>query len=122
MTQAEKYAMAQLPERMGDVDVDAERLQELGYKQSLPRNWDFIDNIMTSVAALYFIGGVQTLLPTALATGGPLPTWTNWILCSLFTLTIAASLAEICSKFPTAGSIYYCWLMGRGLISRFLRN
>ena len=100
---------------------DEERLKELGYTETLPRNWDFIDNIMTSVAALYFIGGCQTLLQTALDAGGPAPTWSNWVICSFMTLAIAASLAEICSKFPTAGSIYFwAYRCGGPKYGRFL--
>lgn len=31
----------------------------------------------------------------------------GWILVSLISLAIAASLAEICAVFPTAGGVYY---------------
>jgi len=96
-----------LPPDAAAADADDAALRALGIKPSLPRTWSYLDNILTSVAALYFIGGVTTLLQTALATGGSLPTWVNWIVSSAFTLLIAASLAEVCSKWPTAGSIYF---------------
>lgn len=31
----------------------------------------------------------------------------GWVLVSLISLAIAASLAEICAVFPTAGGVYY---------------
>jgi len=34
----------------------------------------------------------------------------GWVLVSLISLCIAASLAEICAVFPTAGGVYYWYL------------
>jgi amino acid transporter len=31
----------------------------------------------------------------------------GWVLVSLISLSIAASLAEICAVYPTAGGVYY---------------
>ena len=31
----------------------------------------------------------------------------GWVAASLFTLSTAASMAEICSVYPSAGSVYY---------------
>lgn len=34
----------------------------------------------------------------------------GWVLVSLISLCIAASLAEICAVFPTAGGVYYWYI------------
>jgi len=42
-----------------------------------------------------------------LNTGGPvLMTW-GWLIGSFFTIMVGLSLAEICSAYPQAGSVYY---------------
>ncbi|KAI9319553.1 amino acid permease-domain-containing protein [Zopfochytrium polystomum] len=86
---------------------DEQMLNELGYKQDLTRGMSAFDNWATSFGALYCIGGVQVLFSTALQEGGPLAIWTNWIIASLLTYVIACCIAEVCSAYPTAGSMYY---------------
>jgi hypothetical protein len=49
---------------------DNARLEACGYKSELPRNFSQLDNLLTSVGALYFIGGAQALFGTAVETGG----------------------------------------------------
>jgi amino acid transporter len=39
--------------------------------------------------------------------GGPVAIIWGWVIVTTMTMTIGASLAEICSAFPTAGSVYY---------------
>lgn len=39
--------------------------------------------------------------------GGPVVQVWGWITVVLFSLTVVVSLAEICSSYPTAGSLYY---------------
>lgn len=65
--------------------------------------------------------GTSTTFPIALIDGGPvtilygvsppLPTQAHaqWILVSLISTCIAASLAEICSVYPTSGGVYCEW-------------
>jgi amino acid transporter len=42
-----------------------------------------------------------------LQTGGPVVMVWGWIAASIFTLLTVASMAEICSVYPSAGSVYY---------------
>ncbi|KAG8855588.1 hypothetical protein FRB96_006782 [Tulasnella sp. 330] len=42
-----------------------------------------------------------------LTDGGPVTVLYGWIIVSLISLCISASLAEICSVFPTSGGVYY---------------
>ena len=39
--------------------------------------------------------------------GGPLEMTLGWPLATVFTLTVAASMAELCSAYPTAGATYH---------------
>jgi amino acid transporter len=42
-----------------------------------------------------------------LETGGPVAMTWGWLLASFFTLCTVSSMAEICSVYPSAGSVYY---------------
>ena len=85
-----------------------ERISNLGYTPILERSLSSLDSILASMGTLYFIGGVQAHFTTAYSIGGELPTLTNWVLCSILVLCIAASMAEICSMYPLCSAVYYC--------------
>ncbi|KAG2145659.1 amino acid transporter [Suillus cothurnatus] len=54
--------------------------------------------------------GLTAPIATSLAGGGPVVIIWGWILVSAMTQTLAFSLAEICSKYPTsAGAYYWCY-------------
>jgi amino acid transporter len=82
-------------------------LQKLGYKPVLARGWGAFDNFACSFSALYFIGGIRVLFSIALSAGGPAAMWSSWISGSILSIITAAILAEACSAYPAAGSIYY---------------
>lgn len=42
-----------------------------------------------------------------LKTGGPMVMIWGWLISSVFTMSTAATLAEICSVYPSAGSVYH---------------
>lgn len=42
-----------------------------------------------------------------LETGGPVVMTWGWLVASFFTLCTVCSMAEICSVYPSAGSVYY---------------
>ena len=72
-------------------------------------------NFAISFSIISILTGV-TLFGYGLEMGGPLEMSLGWPLASLFTLTVAASMAELCSAYPTAGATYH-WaadLGGRG--------
>jgi amino acid transporter len=51
--------------------------------------------------------GLSTTFYITLTDGQSVTILYGWILVSLISLSIAASLAEICAVYPTAGSVYY---------------
>ena len=81
--------------------------------------------MLTSPAALYFVGGVRVTFSTGIAAGGNLAYWyvdvsiyaffsvhrltrarTSFLVTMVFTFISAAVVAEICSSLPLSGSIY----------------
>ncbi|OCF37465.1 GabA permease [Kwoniella heveanensis BCC8398] len=85
----------------------AARLEEMGYKQELQRNLGMVSVLGLSFAIMAVPFGTSTTLNIALTDGGPVTILYGWIFVSLVSLAIAASLAEICSVFPTSGGVYY---------------
>jgi amino acid transporter len=98
------------------MDRDAEELQKLGYAQQLLRDMGGFANFALSFSIISVLTGAVTLYANGLAGGGPLQMLVGWPLVTLLTLTIAMSLAELASAYPTAGALYH-WsaiLGGRG--------
>ncbi|KAJ5450115.1 uncharacterized protein N7458_006564 [Penicillium daleae] len=74
--------------RQHSVDASAdEALARMGYKSELPRNF--------------------TTLYITLADGLSVTIIWGWVFVTLISIAIAASLAEICAVYPTAGGVYY---------------
>jgi amino acid transporter len=72
-------------------------------------------NFAISFSIISILTGV-TLFGYGLEMGGPLEMSLGWPLSTIFTLAVAASMAELCSAYPTAGATYH-WaadLGGRG--------
>lgn len=44
---------------------------------------------------------------TGLVTGGPVVMVWGWVIGSVFTILVGLSMAEICSTYPSAGSVYH---------------
>lgn len=82
-------------------------LARLGYKSELPRNLGMLSVLGLSFAIMAVPFGLSTTLYITLTNGQAVTVLYGWILVSLISLCIAASLAEICAVFPTAGGVYY---------------
>ena len=70
-----------------------------------------------SFSIISILTGAVTLYGHGLRYGGPFVMSVGWLLATLMTLFVAASLAELASAYPTAGALYH-WsaiLGGRGL-------
>jgi len=88
-------------------DKDDRILQDLGYKPELFRGFGCLMNFTFCFTAVAVISSISGLFPTAILTGGPAIIMWSWIVVSVFTVLVALSLAEICSTYPSAGSVYY---------------
>ncbi|KAG2359843.1 amino acid transporter [Suillus spraguei] len=82
-------------------------LEKLGYKQEMTRSRGLVHILFTIMAVPY---GLAAPIATSLIGGGPAVIIWGWILVSILTQSLALSLAEICSKYPTsAGAYYWCY-------------
>ncbi|MCJ1422445.1 hypothetical protein MMC29_000325 [Sticta canariensis] len=106
-------------------DAENQRLQQMGYKQEMVRRLDSIcgcinaalilqvrgfnafSNFGISFSIISVLTGVTGGFNLGAVNGGPVVQVWGWIFVCLFSMTVAVSLAEICSAYPTAGSLYY---------------
>lgn len=98
--------MATRKQSHASIGADAD-LAALGYTAELPRNLSMFSVLGLSFAIMAVPFGLSTTLTYALINGQSVTVFWGWILLSLLSLAIAASLAEICSVYPTAGGVYY---------------
>ena len=89
------------------LDDDRQTLHRLGYAQELARTMGAFSNFAISFSIISILTGAVILYDYGLAWGGPGVTGIGWPLVSVFTLIVAAAMAEIASAYPTAGGLYY---------------
>ncbi|KAG6083306.1 hypothetical protein E4U15_002045 [Claviceps sp. LM218 group G6] len=82
-------------------------LADLGYKSELPRNLSMMSILGLSFAIMAVPYGLSTTMYITLNNGQSVSVLWGWVLVSLISICIAASLAEMCAVFPTAGGVYY---------------
>jgi len=98
------------PEGISDVDQvkgDEERLAELGYRQELSRGWSAFTNFAISFTIISVLAGTFTTFAFAWQNGGPIAVSIGWPVLCAFVLMVAFSMAELTSKYPTAGGPYW---------------
>jgi amino acid transporter len=84
-----------------------DRLDRFGYAQELFRNMGGFSNFAISFSVISVLTGAVTLFGYGYDMGGPLEMTLGWPLATLFTLIIAAGMAELCSAYPTSGAMYH---------------
>ena len=89
------------------VDRDEQRLAELGYKQELNRGWTRFTNFAISFSIISVLAGCFTTYYVAWQSGGPVDISIGWPILALIILTVAVSMSELASAFPTAGGPYW---------------
>lgn len=96
---------------------DSEDLKSMGYAQELFRQMGGFSNFAISFSIISILTGAIQLYGYGLQHGGPLVMTLGWWIVSIFTMTVALSMAELASAYPTAGALYH-WsaiLGGRAL-------
>ncbi|MEO8907024.1 MAG: amino acid permease [Microbacteriaceae bacterium] len=88
-------------------DADAAELAKLGYKQELHRGMSGFSNFAVSFSIISILAGCITSYSIALKSGGPAAINIGWPLVGVFVLFVALAMAEVCSKYPTAGGLYF---------------
>ncbi|KAM6534817.1 hypothetical protein FALCPG4_004440 [Fusarium falciforme] len=80
---------------------------QLGYAAELPKTLSMMSILGMSFAIMAVPFGLSTTFYITLVNGQAVTIIWGWVLVSLISLSIAASLAEICAVYPTAGGVYY---------------
>ncbi len=88
-------------------ELDRKQLHGFGYAQQLFRDMGGFSNFAISFSIISILTGAVTLYGYGLNAGGPLVMTMGWPLVTVFTLTVAAGLAQLASAFPTAGAMYH---------------
>jgi amino acid transporter len=87
--------------------TDEEQLAELGYKQELARAWSGFTNFAISFTIISVLAGTFTTFAFAWQNGGPIAASIGWPVLCAFVLMVAFSMAELTSRYPTAGGPYW---------------
>src|SRR5262245_860427 len=89
------------------IQQDVEDLKRLGYTQQLFREMGGFSNFAISFSIISILTGAVLLFGYGLKFAGPIINSVGWPVTSLFTLCVAASMAELASAYPTAGGLYF---------------
>ena len=88
-------------------DDDSRLLAEMGYKQELHRGMSAFSNFALSFSIISILAGCITSYGIALRSGGPITLVLGWLVVGVFVSCVALSMGEVCSRFPTAGGLYF---------------
>jgi amino acid transporter len=89
------------------IAADVKELHKLGYAQQLFREMGGFSNFAISFSIISILTGAMLLYGYGLKFAGPMINTFGWPIVSIFTMCIAASMAEIASAYPTAGGLYF---------------
>jgi len=95
---------------------DSRLLRDLGYTQELDRQLGGFANFALSFATICVLSGGVTSFHLGICSVGGAAIGFGWPLGALYSLAVAAAMAQVASAFPTAGGLYH-WaslLGGRG--------
>ncbi|KAK1300065.1 Amino-acid permease BAT1 [Acorus calamus] len=90
-----------------EMDSGERRLNELGYKQELRREMTLFKTLAISFSTMTLFTGITPLYGSSLLYAGPASLVWGWVVVSFFTWFVGIAMAEICSSFPTTGSLYF---------------
>eukprot|EP00897_Mesotaenium_endlicherianum_P002642 jgi/Mesen1/2405/ME000157S01537 len=89
------------------IDASEMRLRELGYKQELKRQMTLVELFGVSASVMNPYITIVPFYAIALSYGGPQNVMWPWWPVVFFSLCVGLNLSEICSSFPTTGSLYF---------------
>src|SRR5262245_29030409 len=88
-------------------DNDEQTLRSLGYEQELQRGLGAFANFALSLSIICILAGGITSFHLGLCSVGGASIGLGWPLVCLFSLTVAATMGQVASAFPTAGGLYH---------------
>ncbi|XP_010674409.1 amino-acid permease BAT1 homolog [Beta vulgaris subsp. vulgaris] len=94
-------------EKHPEMDSGEKRLNELGYKQELRREMTLFKTLAISFSTMTLFSGITPLFGSSLQYAGPASLVWGWVVVCFFTSFVGVAMSEICSSFPTTGSLYF---------------
>jgi amino acid transporter len=79
----------------------------MGYRQELVRAWSGFTNFAISFTIISVLAGTFTTFAFAWQNGGPIAVSIGWPVLCFFILMVGFSMAELTSRYPTAGGPYW---------------
>ncbi|KIV78501.1 hypothetical protein PV11_10211 [Exophiala sideris] len=98
---------SQTPRRRTSIHEDAAQLAGFGVKQELERNFSLFSMLGLAFAILNSWTALGASMSLALPSGGPTSVIWGLLVAGVCNLSLAASLAEFLSAYPTAGGQYH---------------
>ncbi|CAI5947632.1 unnamed protein product [Closterium sp. NIES-64] len=89
------------------LDPAEKRLLELGYRQELKRRLGWLEIFGVSAAVMNPYMTAVPFFGFALLQAGPVGVVWPWVVLAPFALCMVLVIAEVCSSFPTSGSLYF---------------
>src|SRR5260370_41637024 len=86
---------------------DERTLKGMGYTQELSRRMSGFSNFAISLSIICILAGGITSFQYGFCAVGGAAIGLGWPLVCLFSMTVALSMAQIASAFPTAGGLYH---------------
>src|SRR6188768_1593753 len=96
-----------IPPAPEDQSDDARTLHKFGYAQELARVLGGFSNFAISLSIICILAGGITSFHVGLCSAGGASIGLGWPLVCLFSLCVAATMAQVSSAFPTAGGLYH---------------
>lgn len=94
-------------DKSSQIKKDVDDLHRFGYAQQLLRDMGGFSNFAISFSIISILTGAVTLYGYGFGLGGPAVNGIGWPLVTIFTLMVAASMAELASAIPTSGALYH---------------
>src|SRR6185312_16361616 len=86
---------------------DEQTLKRLGYAQELQRSMSGFSSLALSMSVICILAGGVTSFHVGLCSVGGVAIGLGWPLACLFSLSVAATMGQVASAFPTAGGLYH---------------
>ncbi|CAF0949281.1 unnamed protein product [Adineta steineri] len=96
-----------IQQQQEEKDADARFLRQIGYTQELYRGFSPFMSFSFCFTAVNVLTAISLGFTYQMNRGGSGVAIWSWIIGSFFTILIGFSLAEICSVYPSAGSVYH---------------
>ncbi|BEI97866.1 hypothetical protein CcaverHIS631_0301650 [Cutaneotrichosporon cavernicola] len=94
-------------EHGGTMTRDDARLEDLGYKPELKRNFSKFETFGVAFSIMGIVPSIASTIFYNLPYGGPVGMIWGWALAASFIATVGLAMGDLASSMPTSGGLYY---------------